>query len=328
MGRNDPTTHSDFVHVERQDSNNRDHRLRGEVAIAWNRMQQAAANAGHEIWIVSSTRNFDGQASIWNGKWNGTRTSENPDGSRVNHSTESDETQRADDILDYSSMPGTSRHHWGTDIDINSTSPGDWEAEGPYADVYAWLESNAANYGFCQTYDALAGRDDSPEGATRTSGYEMEKWHWSYIPIANEMQEAYVNQIDYSDINGFDGSEQAESLDVINNYVNSVAPACDDVAAFNRPVVTGRVRITATDLSIREDPTTSSFRLGQVDNGEEHDIYDQHTEGENVWVLIREGWIAKVYRGDPKAEDVVTSTNSGSTEGPSEGSTGTSTTTE
>ncbi|NJK84501.1 MAG: M15 family metallopeptidase [Saprospiraceae bacterium] len=30
--------------------------------------------------------------------------------------------ERALKILKYSSMPGTSRHHWGTDIDLNSFS--------------------------------------------------------------------------------------------------------------------------------------------------------------------------------------------------------------
>lgn len=327
LGQNDPTNHPDFVHVE--DQEDRAHNLRGEVAIQWNRMQQAAANAGHNIFIVSSTRNFNDQARIWNNKWNGRQTSERPDGSRVDHSRESDERQRADDILDYSSMPGTSRHHWGTDLDINSTSPQDWEApDGPYADVYTWLTANAATYGFSQTYDALAGSPGAPASATRTSGYSEEKWHWSYIPIANEMQQAYVDQIDYGDITGFDGSDQARGLDVINNYVNSIAPTADpSVTSFGRPSVQGRVRVTASTLSIREDPSVSSSRLGNVTNGTEHDIYDQHSEGANNWVLIREGWIAKVYNGETMLANIPvapTSTTTGAAGPPTEGSTETS----
>jgi zinc D-Ala-D-Ala carboxypeptidase len=55
--------------------------------------------------------------------------------------------------MQYSSMPGTSRHHWGTDVDLYALD----DIYFTYGDgkiVYDWLLANAANYGFCQPYTA------------------------------------------------------------------------------------------------------------------------------------------------------------------------------
>lgn len=294
MGRFDPGSHADFEQAD-------GYQLRGEVAYAWERMQRAAAEAGVTLRIVSATRNFDGQAGIWNAKFRGTRNSDNPDGTTRVHNEE-DPTERAEGILDYSSMPGTSRHHWGTDIDINSTDPAAWEGDGPQVAAYTWLESNAESYGFCQTYDAIAGRPDSPEGATRTSGYEMEKWHWSYIPLASEMQAAYVDQIDYTDLTGFEGSEQAQELDVINTYVNSISPACGDMTSFDRPEL---YRITASSLTVRSEPSTDGSRIRSVRQNEE--IFGNETrtmENGDIWLRILDGWIAIRYEGESMATQI------------------------
>ena len=35
-------------------------------------------------------------------------------------------------------MPATSRHHWGTDLDINSVDPKYWEEE-PGKSEFEWL---------------------------------------------------------------------------------------------------------------------------------------------------------------------------------------------
>ena len=48
-------------------------------------------------------------------------------------------------------MPATSRHHWGTDMDINSVED-DYFKDGKGKKVYRWLVENASKYGFCQVY--------------------------------------------------------------------------------------------------------------------------------------------------------------------------------
>jgi hypothetical protein len=114
-------------------------------------------------------------------------------------------------------MPGTSRHHWGTDIDINSVEPDYFLTKKGKAE-YDWLVKNAARFGFCQPY--------SPKGADRPNGYEEEKWHWSYMPLSKNFLSQYPTIVSYADIRGFDGDVAAESLKVIDNYVLGVNVDC------------------------------------------------------------------------------------------------------
>lgn len=173
--------------------------LRDEVYSSFKRMYKAAEKDGIQLIIISATRSKNYQAGIWNRKWNSFGGSEN---------------DRAERILQYSSMPGTSRHHWGTDFDLNNLENEYFES-GSGLEVYKWLQANASDFGFYQPYTLF--------DAYRDKGYKEEKWHWSYYPIASKMQRAYTHLIDYKDLNGFDGSDFAADLDVINNYVNGVA---------------------------------------------------------------------------------------------------------
>jgi len=114
-------------------------------------------------------------------------------------------------------MPGTSRHHWGTDVDINSVDRAYFES--PLGrKVYAWLAANAGDYGFCQTY--------TPKGADRPRGHEEEPWHWSYCPVAKNYLKQYVQKVTCADLRGFQGSDTATQLDVIANYVLAINPQC------------------------------------------------------------------------------------------------------
>jgi hypothetical protein len=74
--------------------------------------------------------------------------------------------------------------------------------------------AHAYEYGFCQPYTSKS------EGRT---GYEEEKWHWSYLPLSKNLLREYKSKIDYSDITGFNGSEVAEKIRVIKKYVDGVA---------------------------------------------------------------------------------------------------------
>jgi len=89
--------------------------------------------------------------------------------------------QRQREILQTSSGPGTSRHHWGTDVDLWSTSPADFEVGGSLADEYSWLIRNASTYGFIQTF--------TPLSTFLRLGYTEERWHWSYHPAAQALLE-------------------------------------------------------------------------------------------------------------------------------------------
>jgi hypothetical protein len=177
-----------------------------EVNWAFEQMAAAAQKEGIILKVISGVRNFNMQKAIWEKKWNARRPNFKSD------------KETALDILKYSSMPGTSRHHWGTDIDINSLEPS-YFASGKGKKEYDWLQKNAGSFGFCQTYD-----NKSNSGR---SGYSEEKWHYSYMPISTVLLNQYNAKIGSEKINGFAGCQTAKEVEMIRDYVNGIAAGCN-----------------------------------------------------------------------------------------------------
>ncbi len=200
MGKFDPAKHPQFVKIEHVYSDKDQIFMRKEAYEAFQKMHSAATKDGASIKIISATRNFNYQKGIWEKKW-----------LRDKYKGWSD-IDKVRDILKYSSMPGTSRHHWGTDVDFNSVEPAYFQnATGKK--LYDWLVKHGAEYGFAQTYT-------SKENGR--AGYEEEKWHWSYMPLSSEMLKAYNEQITYSELTGFIGASAAKESDVFRLYVNGI----------------------------------------------------------------------------------------------------------
>lgn len=205
-GRFVPASHPDFVRVGTPYTSKSGMMLRRDAYNAFKKMWEAAKKDGISLKIISSTRNFDQQKNIWEDKWR-RYAKETPD-----------PQQRALRILEYSSMPGTSRHHWGTDIDLNDLNNSAFEQGGAHKKVYDWLSKHASEYGFGQPY--------TPKGEARPHGYNEEKWHWSYLPLAQPYRIAYLATVNEKDINGFAGAETAVPLKVVERYVGGVGKAC------------------------------------------------------------------------------------------------------
>jgi LAS superfamily LD-carboxypeptidase LdcB len=174
--------------------------LLNEVTDSLMKMIAAAKKDGIQFQVISASRSFDQQKNIWEKKWLD-RKQQFPD-----------EKMRAQNILRYSSMPGTSRHHWGTDFDLNSLNP-QYFNQGRGKLEYEWLIKNAKQYGFYQPYS-----DDE-----KRTGYQEEKWHWSFFPLSSIYLSTYIATIKPEDINGFKGAQQAKTLQVIPNYVAGIA---------------------------------------------------------------------------------------------------------
>ena len=222
LGKIDPATDSGFAQISSAYTDKESIYLRKETYQAFIRMAQSAQEAGITLRIISATRNFDAQKRIWEAKWNGERTVAGENLAQAIPNSK----QRALKILEYSSMPGTSRHHWGTDIDLNALS-NSYFVSGEGQKVYAWLVEHAGTYGFCQVYTEL--------GEDRPDGYHEEKWHWSYLPLAQQFLRQYNEQISDADIKGFDGSSVAEEIGAIEKYVNGIAPRCQIKPAEEPP---------------------------------------------------------------------------------------------
>ena len=211
LGQVDPAQDSAFSELPESMSSRRGLYLRNQACEAFQAMHAAAAAEGIELVALSATRPFGHQASIWNRKWNRAQTMGLPP------------LDRARTILMYSSMPGSSRHHWGTDVDIHSLEPADFQS-GKGAEVLTWLREHGADFGFVEVYT-----DDS----TRT-GYQPEAWHWSYRPLAAPYLAAINNAASNGTLppfSGFDGAEWADSLRIFEEYINGVSDDARGVTA-------------------------------------------------------------------------------------------------
>ena len=173
--------------------------LNREVYKAFVEMFEKARRDGIKLQIVSGARNFEHQKAIWERKWQ--------------RLADLDPHSRTQKILEFSSMPTTSRHHWGTDIDLNKLENSYFESGRGKAE-YEWLVKNAPNFGFYQVYTS--------KNSGRT-GYSEEKWHWSYLPLANTYLNAYNRTINYEDIQGFEGASFAQEHHMIARYVNGIS---------------------------------------------------------------------------------------------------------
>jgi len=213
LGHINPAADKRFAKVKAPHTNRKDAYLLDEVYHAFVAMHDAARKDGISLTIVSATRTFDDQKRIWQRKWTGAQS---VDGRNLAKKVPNP-IERARIILKYSSMPGTSRHHWGTDIDINSVENAYFRSPQGRK-VYAWLAAHAAEFGFCQVY--------TPKGNDRPQGYEEEPWHWSYCPIANHYLKQYTEKVTYKDITGFQGDHTAPQIDVIKHYVLAINPRC------------------------------------------------------------------------------------------------------
>ncbi len=212
-GKFNPVKDSSFTECDLEYANRSGIFLKKETYKAFIKMFYAAKHDGINLKIISGTRNFNYQKSIWEQKWNGGKMVE---GKNLANSVK-DPVERATIILKYSSMPGTSRHHWGTDVDLNSMENKYFETtEGKK--IYNWLVNNANKYGFCQPFSAL--------GEKRETGYQEEKWHWSYLPLAKKYLKEYQEKVTYDNITGFSGSQTAKELKVIESYVMSINMDC------------------------------------------------------------------------------------------------------
>ena len=214
-GRFDPAAHPDFTAVaERYTDGDGTYYLRKDTYEAFQRMWAAAQAAAVDLRIISATRNFDRQKAIWEAKWTGQRLLE---GREKAPEAYPDAKDRALAILRWSSMPGTSRHHWGTDLDLNALNNAHFAA-GAGKKTYDWLTAHAADYGFCQPY--------TEKGPDRPDGYNEEKWHWSYVPVARRLTELARAQLNDARIDGFEGAEAATAIGVVEKYVLGVSGAC------------------------------------------------------------------------------------------------------
>ena len=171
--------------------------LQAEAHEAFVRMKRAAYEDGIDLKVVSSYRNFERQRTIFENKF---IAYTDDDGMEP--------LEAIDKIIEYSTIPGTSRHHWGTDADlIDASKPTEGDvlvAEkfgpgGPFEDMKVWMDARSEEFGFYLVYT------DNP----RRRGFKYEPWHYSYAPLSRDMLASYrrLNLVRIMDREDFLGSE-------------------------------------------------------------------------------------------------------------------------
>lgn len=199
--------------------------LHAQTLKDFERLRRQASTYGFDIAIASSFRSFERQLMIWNNKFNGIRPVFNQHGQKVNMTNLTD-WQKVQAILVYSAMPGTSRHHWGTDLDIYDRAavakdyqlqldPSEYQQGGPFHLLTLWLSDNLESFNFYRPYNRDLG------------GVAPELWHLSNKPVASGYASAFaknapklLNMLEKVQISGFSAIEQHFDY-ILQRYVYS-----------------------------------------------------------------------------------------------------------
>jgi LAS superfamily LD-carboxypeptidase LdcB len=155
------------------------HPRAAEAAIA---MRNEARLAGIELVVVSSFRDFNHQTAIWSAKFKGQRPLLDRCGAEINR-TKLYESALIDAILIWSALPGASRHHWGSEIDVIDAAAlpagvrpqlvtGEFAVGGCFERLNGWLDSNMRRFGFFRPY------------STDQGGVQPEPWHLSCAEVS------------------------------------------------------------------------------------------------------------------------------------------------
>jgi len=158
--------------------------LHKDVIADFSALQQAAKQQGFTLHVASAFRSFERQLLIWNNKYAGITTILDKNERPVTVESLS-EKERLHHILHWSALPSSSRHHWGTDIDVYDPTllptnkslqlqKSEYFSGGYFAELTEWLVRNIEQYGFYLPYKADQG------------GVAQEPWHISYFPLSEK----------------------------------------------------------------------------------------------------------------------------------------------
>lgn len=153
----------------------------------WSNMQKAALADGIDLQIASGFRDFSRQQSIFERKLSGALTVFDLQQSQIDLH-QYNKRDKIKHILLFTALPGASRHHWGTDIDVYAPNllngkrlqleSWEYQVGGPMEQLSSWLDANMHRFGFFKPYDIYR------------NGVAPEPWHLSYRPVADIFQQA------------------------------------------------------------------------------------------------------------------------------------------
>ncbi len=216
-GRFKPSHKSSFQLIDPQYSLKKHIHLEKDTYKAFLKLRQDALKDGVSFFVISGTRTYTKQRTIWNIKLNRTQR-------RKNMFTP---LQQVLHVLKFSAIPGLSRHHWGTDIDIvyskkNYTLTNEYFIQSKKGkEAYQWLTQYAHTYGFCQPYK---GRPKHRGKKRYLYGHQEEKWHWSYKPRSLGYMALFTKHIDHMAPKNFLGHQHVQII--YQDFVQNISSEC------------------------------------------------------------------------------------------------------
>lgn len=151
-----------------------DAKLLGEAHQAFEKMKLAAYNDGVSIKVIHSYTSYLDQMQTWDEAY-----------IQLNEGRMLPE-KILKKLITTTAIPGTSRNHWGTEIEIiQDLKPFEGEAlnakhfqpNGAFHELHQWLTANAATYGFYMVYTKN----------NKRKGVQYKPWHYSYAPLSKDM---------------------------------------------------------------------------------------------------------------------------------------------
>ncbi len=169
-----------------------------EAVESFLKLQAEARQDGFDLRIISSFRSYELQLKIWKDKCAGKRDLWNHAGSEKLEFNSLTPDQLLRTIMRWSAIPGASRHHWGTDIDIYDHNalpypeykiemiPEEVDDNGIFGPLHRWLDDKIEHdeaFGFFRPY------------ARDKGGIAPERWHMSFYPLSSLYQKEYTHKL-------------------------------------------------------------------------------------------------------------------------------------
>lgn len=202
-----------------------------EVLVDLEQLKKSAKTEGFELCLISSFRSFEAQKKIWDEKARGQRALLDDDGTPLPF----DQLERREvleAIMRWSALPGASRHHWGTDIDVidyNSLPSADYQVrltaqevadDGPFGAFHQWLDEQIMknqSYSFYRPYEFDLG------------GIATERWHLSHFKTAQYFAQQYDYEFFLAHLkhSQFELKDEvlASGHEIFKRYLSATTPA-------------------------------------------------------------------------------------------------------
>ncbi len=160
-----------------------------EVLPFFNKLTERLALEGFELRLESGYRPFERQLSIWNRKASGELKLLDASGNPMERPSDEEELMYA--ILTWSALPGASRHHLGSDLDVvdGKACPEGYEVQltpaecdgmfAPFHKKLTDLMDADEAFGFSRVFIPGRGR------------IQPEQWHIAHLPTSRRRLEKF-----------------------------------------------------------------------------------------------------------------------------------------